>query len=386
VVGQLHQCELKSRTFLLDVANQLGPIFQVEQAESDWICIVSIPLAKQLLRSHSQQLTLIHIELGSLFPKGFLRQMCPDQHRHYRKALVTALDLEHLETIRDQLILVVSSQLAKCVQQTDPGTLKQSLSHIATSMLLSHYFGVEPATQAAERLLNLYGLLGPTELVWEVGPAQRHAFTQIRRELESLDPLAGSASVMGTLRTSGQLDETMWGNLIYLLEIGRMDLAGLFRWLLKFAAQRPAMLTRLADESAFCEDFIRETLRLEQSERVIRRVQSDFVFQGYLFARGTNLRFCLWESHKLAENFPDPWQFNPDRCWQELRAVYSPFGLDHHHCPMADHSTKLASIFLQTVAREYQLTPCGNTESSRRGTYQWEPAEDFSVQFQPRCN
>ena len=172
-----------------------------------------------------------------------------------------------------------------------------------------------------------------------------------------------------------------------MVEMGRYDLRGLLRWISKYAAENPAWLERIAADAdgSAAEAFVLETLRMDQSERLMRRVRRDIVFDGFLIPKGSMLRVCMWEAHKSEHAFARPFEFDPSRfCANAPNSdQFSPFGLDHHQCPFASTSILLARQFLQVLARECRLRPVGGG-AAVRGAYHWEPAPDFALQLQRR--
>jgi cytochrome P450 len=178
----------------------------------------------------------------------------------------------------------------------------------------------------------------------------------------------------------------MIGNLIYMIEMGRHDLAGYLRWIAWFAARNPVIADAVAaapGDDRLAAAFVQETLRLEQSERLVRTVKSDFTFERLLFPKGAMVRVCVWESHKDAAIFADPFTFDPQRFLDSTPERYAPFGLDRHQCPFASYSLRTGAAFLRALAGRYRLT-AGDAGPAVRGQYHWEPAERFAPRLEPR--
>ena len=172
-----------------------------------------------------------------------------------------------------------------------------------------------------------------------------------------------------------------------MVEMGRYDTHGLFRWLAYYASRHPDLVRRLAEPDAeeLARAFVLETFRLNQSERLLRRVERDVVFDGYLIPRFTTVRLCLWEAHKAEEAFPDPFHFHPERFLTHPPTgdQFSPFGLDHHHCPLSNVAIAMGVAFLRALAHGYTVSPIG-ADTPVRGPYHWEPAPSFDVRLAPR--
>ena len=179
-----------------------------------------------------------------------------------------------------------------------------------------------------------------------------------------------------------------------MVELGRYDLRGLLRWVSKYAAERATWLDRIASEPvtlargtrSVAEAFVLETLRMDQSERLMRDVLRDIVFEGYLIPKGALLRVCMWEAHKDAGAFQRPFEFDPSRFLDDAAAGerFSPFGLDHHLCPLAGISVQLATAFVRVLARRYTLSS-SDSDPAVRGPYHWAPAPGFAVTLSPRA-
>ncbi len=146
----------------------------------------------------------------------------------------------------------------------------------------------------------MYKQLGPHGLEWFPEEKQKQAFNAIRDYLlNQLDEQRDNeesglqGSIIGRMSRAGGVDETSLGNLIYIVEMGRYDMRLLFRWLSKYAAENPAFLERIAEGKTLDQEgrvslqeaFVLETLRLNQSERLMRVVNRDISFEGYFIPK-----------------------------------------------------------------------------------------------------
>lgn len=406
--GELARLDVEEKTdraFILRQSERLGPVFKAIGWGEFYICVVGLPLGRRLLRDHSADLRPMTLDLTALFPQGFLRQMQGDDHRHYRRALNRAIKPGDLEAGTPELERIAVQGLADYAAgeggpRNAADAYISTLSRITSAMTIQQFFGASPGTEAFERLMAGYRKLGPHGLVWNITPQQQRAFVEIRDFLlerfsgdpRQLDP-ASRQSVLGRMVEDGMPDATMLGNLIYMVETGRYDTHALLRWLTKHAADNPAMLARMAAEAdadpvagpSFTEAFVLETLRMNQSERLMRRAQRDFVFDGFLIPKHATVRVCLWESHKSPDAFPAPFEFQPDRFLSAPPSgeQFAPFGLDHHKCPFGELSVRMSVMFLRALARSYTLAVVADGRPIR-GAYHWEPATYFGVRLQPR--
>ena len=406
--GDLVNLDARERTnqrFLLERFQRLGPVFKAISGRRLQVCIVGIPRCRAFLKAHAENLAPVTIKLESLFPGGFLRKMQGEQHRKYRQALLRAMDPELVIANRRVLEEIIEDGLRRHADahRGRVGSARdyiRTLSAIMTGSLVHLFFGTSFRSVAFQDLMEAFRRLGPDELECCIGSEQKRHYLGIRDLLlRQLADAGGTGDgwlencILRRMSQDGALDETSLGHLIYMVEMGRFDMYSLARWLTKFAAQHPQFLARIAGESLptvrdgtrLPEAFVLETLRLVQSERLMRVANRDLIFEGYLIPRFSSVRLCMWESHKAPEAFAEPFAFKPERFLNREVTPdhYSPFGLDHHICPLAEVSTQLSTLFVQTLAAQYSLEAVGDGDAVR-GRYHWEPAREFTVRLHPR--
>jgi cytochrome P450 len=397
--------ERSDRKLLLSLAEKHGPVFQVRFAGLDMVCVLGLSRGRRLLKEHEAALLPDTIDLKSLFPFGFMRQMEGAVHQKYRGILVEAVQaLDHDDDKEDLEIIAKSGLDAFFASQSSNGGRSSlflaSLTAISTGFLLRKFFGVAEGCDAYTRLAESFQRLGPHGLVWNIRQPQCEAFAEIQEillELAAAHTTDGKArpksNILQNIALRGNLDDTMIGNLIYMVEMGRYDLKGLFRWIAYYAASEPAWLKTFAEQEtenpstsrAMAKAFVQETLRMDQSELLMRDVKRDIEFEGFRIFKNQKVRICMWESHKDATHFENPFEFQPGRFLSTRKSqdAFSPFGADHHQCPFSAMSYAMGIVFLTVMARLYKVSAVNNGEPVR-GAYHWEPASLFSVVLQKR--
>jgi len=401
----IEHLEKTDRYYLLHQASQVGPVFKARGPDRFWVCVIGLARCRRFLRAHARNLQGYMHDLEPLVPKGALRRMEGEDHKRYRRALISGINAEELfgqlGPFDDMVLNALEHFEASQDNVADPALAYSSaLTAIATASLVKIFFGASAGTPLYDSLVRGYRKLGPHGLVWNLGRQQEIAFSEIRG---AINEIIGSGdggkssqfanSIAGKLAADNSLDDTLLGNLIYMVEMGRYDQAGLLRWLTKYAATYPEFLNRLAGEAAvetdaevsFARAFVLETLRTDKSERLTRIAQRDLVFDDYLIPRHTFVRLCLWESHHSKESFERPFDFNPERFLETTFGgdQYSPFGLDHHRCPLGEVAIRLAIVFLRALATNFRVAGLSDGLPVR-GAYHWEPAVDFGVRLSRR--
>lgn len=389
-IARVDRGEHTNRRFLLERAKRYGPVFKATTSgDRLLICIVGFDNCKRLLRQHARRLGPNSLSLGGVFPKGIIREMHGEDHTVYRGSLVRALsqlDSEYVDAVAQRTAGGVLRTLSR-VDPADASALDDALDMMATSTLIETCFGVAGTDPVHQRLVDAFRKLGPDGLVWVPDEPQLSAYTEIREVLLEVlrDRSRHSIAVLQLLDDGGDLDETSLGNLIYMVEIGRFDMASLARWMVKLAADHPDAVDRLittatGDRGLQAEAFVLETLRLHQSERLMRVALEDLAFDGYLIPKDSIVRLCLWESHKDGAVFPDPFAFDPSRFTSQRFTSddFAPFGLGARRCPASDLAVSLASGLagaMATVARP-SIVADG---PPIHGAWHWEPSAELRV-------
>jgi len=396
---RLDEVERSDRYIFQKLAQKHGPIFKGVIDSRLAVCVIGNKAARRLLRENSTAIKPVTIDVSRLFPGEFMRGMGGAAHKTYRSALIKALGVIDLEALTSTMHLTVNDGLSSFSRSAaDPRKhfdnyrrWSDALSTISSGMLIQFVFGAVRGSDLFDQLMDGYHELGPKGVVWNVGSRQVAAYARLRDRLIEDMPHDDIPNLFSVISEEGPVDDTMFGNLIYMVETGRYDLRGLFRWIAKYGAEHPEWMHQIATadcghRKVLSEAFVLEVLRLDQSERLMRDVLQDFVFDGFLIPKGALLRLCMWESHKDATTFGEPFVFDPGRFLngKSYGEKFSPFGLDQHRCPLADVSIWLASTFLAELACNFDVSASGG-EPAVRGPYHWEPSPDFEITLAP-CN
>ena len=397
--------QLYGRHHLIDKSTVHGPIFAINYRNDLSVYIVGLDGGHRFLMENSNNLNVVSMELKSLFSEGCIRKMTGKTHQAYRGSLVKAISASDLDGYQKDLAEIAASTLA-AYQAGDFDTdsavngFIHCLDDIASSMLLQIFFGAGITTPMHRRLLDYYRELGPDGLAWYPGEEENQAYYRIRDYLqqhidsgEFQKSASSTESIFGEIFKDSTVDDSMLGNLIYMVEMGRFDLYSLFRWITRYACDYPDTITAIArqaidgnaETTPLARAFVKETLRMDQSEKLLREAKCDIIFDGYLIPKDSKLQICLWESHKMAQHFEQPFEFKSERFLENEFSPnqYSPFGLDQHRCPFANTVFTLGDIYLTTLAKHYRIEGIDNGPPTR-GLFHWQPASGFTVRLHNR--
>ena len=176
------------------------------------------------------------------------------------------------------------------------------------------------------------------------------------------------------------------------------DVGGLLMWVLKQLTDHPTWLAELRapspsspsspsapDEDSLADRVVKETLRLEQSEYLYRRVTSDIEVGDIVIPKGWLLRVCIRDGHRDPAVFEHPESFNPDRFLgrKYLHSEYAPFGLFRHMCVGAQLTQVIARSFVTEFAQGFDCRAVedGPPEHPR---FHWEPNPRFRILLSER--
>lgn len=382
-----------------------GPIFKLLWGSGRVkICVEGFARGRHLLGQHRTALRLENTQsIERIVPAEYLRSMSPTIHPHYRHVFLEAFRGDLVATSEDLLRGTMKQGLADVARPpaaapAPPQRLYEALNTIATRALLRTLLGVDPATPTAAALETLYRRLGPRGHVERAGALHEVVFGEIRdivgdlrRSIATASATVGD-SVLRRLQESWPtaVDETVIGNLIYMVERGRHDLRDLLRWIVKYLSDHPATVTALrgdlarsAGASALAEACVLETLRLDQSEHLNRRVIRSFEFEGFHFPKDAWVSILTRETHRNAHAFPDPDAFRPERFIARRPAAdeYSPFGLGEHQCIASALTVRVCALFIEELVRGYTWTVA--SDGPRCFGLHWEPSPRFAIELVP---
>ena len=237
-----------------------GPIFKTLWAGNLAIGVVGFRRARRLLAEHGGALVPITIDIADFVPKGFIRCMKPDDHAHYRRLFLDALRQDLIAGWDPELRRIIRAELTNLagvlVAQVSPAeSLRGALGRIATRSLVGVFFGVKSSQQSGATLEAGFHRLGPDGFEHVIGAEQRAAFEALRSAVTSVVDATSAEDANGCsdsvvrrmIAVAGRLaiDETVVGNAIYMIEMGRYDMRGLFRWILKYLSDHPQVVDEL---------------------------------------------------------------------------------------------------------------------------------------------
>ena len=171
---------------------------------------------------------------------------------------------------------------------------------------------------------------------------------------------------------------------ISLVSAGFDTTSAALTWAVLELYRQPELLAELqtgllaADEPPLLAQTIKETLRLyPPAPAGLRQTTRDLTFGGYHLPAGHRAAFSIYASHRLSSSYPEPLRFYPQR-WENFTPPpysYLPFGNGARYCIGSGLATRILTLGLGKLVRDYTLTPlwsepvreAGNTLHPRGG-------------------
>lgn len=386
-----------------------GPVFKMSHGLRPLVCIEGHRRGIELLRTHDATLRGAEMAFNKYIPQGFLRYMEPSAHGPYRKLFHAAFGPAAIDAHRPAIAEDVRRGLAAVADDcrrapdglTDPS---EGLRDMLFAIFAGIYFGIRPAEprfaemRAHYRIIDVRREVCPWNKRKDRATAAMFALLRARLEEMAAEPAESPPALMRLVAEAapeGSLDDTVLGNFIYIVEAGLNDLQGLLRWLVKFMLDHPQWLARLRAEAAAgatggaeatAERVIKEVLRLEQSEYLMRRTTEPIEFEGYRIPANWVLRICVREANRDGRVFERPDAFDPDRFADRAYAAdeYATFGLFRHNCLGAHLTQVINRAFLIELARGYELVANGPWPPEC-GVLHWQPRAGYRLGVRRRA-
>lgn len=389
-----------------------GAVFKMAQFHQGVVCLIGHTQWHDLLRAHRHDLGPSLQLINEDVRGGFLRYMDDDRHRVYARLFRSALGepiVGAAELIARQAARRELQRAAVASNASGSVRLGEYLEAIVLATFAYAICGIDPAVETDEfrTLESAYTALKPAGLALRLSPRARGAFDDLgalihrRAKLLRAGVDSGQTPVCAITELQrldpSMPDDTCVDNLIMMLKIGSSNVLGLLSWIVKMLGDHPVWLERLRTEMKtdgshspgpwLADRVVMETLRLEQSEYLYRRVRTGFHHNGVQFPAGWQVRLCVRESHRRDDVFEEPDRFNPDRFVGRTytKAEYSPFGTGRHACNGADLTNLICRVIVEQLASGFDLSTAqdGPPERDFRHWSHWRPSSRLRVTITP---
>ncbi|WP_330270301.1 cytochrome P450 [Lentzea sp. NBC_00516] len=199
--------------------------------------------------------------------------------------------------------------------------------------------------------------------------ARRAVDARVYKAIEETRQGKTAGDVLTSLvQGDGLSDLEVRDQIVTLIAAGYETTSGAMAWAVFNLLRHNGVWERAQQDDDYLANVVNETLRLYPPAVVSARVAAQsFEFAGKKIKQGTFLLYSPYVTHRLAEVFPDPLKFDPDR-WETKPAPHEflPFGGGPHRCVGAGLATTELTVMLKALLQRpkpellpQRLTPTG---------------------------
>jgi cytochrome P450 len=199
--------------------------------------------------------------------------------------------------------------------------------------------------------------------------ARRAVDAKVYQAIEEARQGKEAGAVLASLvEGDGLSDLEVRDQVVTLIAAGYETTSGAMAWAVFNLLRHNGVWERAQQDGDYLANVVNETLRLYPPAVVSARVAAQpFEFAGKKIRQGTFLLYSPYVTHRLAEVFPDPLRFDPDR-WEAKPGPHEflPFGGGPHRCIGAGLATTELAVMLEVLLRKakpelvrQRLTPTG---------------------------
>jgi len=405
---------LANYDFYLEQARRFGPIFKTNQYLRPVLCIVGLERCQTFLRDNRDHLTSAPLPINRYISGGLLRYMDTGPHRKYRKLLASCMTSRALFGAEESIKKIVRSDISALATASQAGPDSgvkpyAAIDRMVYGGLIQLFFAIDAGSGRANRMHELYREIDHRRL-WRSRTRAREVIDSIVEivrdralELTPEEVALRDSFLAEAIHDDRQRvkDPIFIENLVYFLHIARCDLDGLCAWLLKMLCDHPKWALRLRQlrcdgerregettpGETLTDRFVKETLRLRQSEYLYRTVAQPIEWKDFSIPAGWLVRLCIRESHVDADVFDRPTEFDPDRFADASFSLqqYQPFGIYEHACMGAHVTAMFGRILVQELAGRYACTTVqdGPMEPGLHHHNHWRPSSRLKIRLEP---
>jgi cytochrome P450 len=373
-------------------ATRYGPVFKMNNFLQPMVCVVGLKSGAELLRSHEADLSVPPMPFERYVPGGFIRYMTGAEHRTQAARLRAAISDTVIRDREPAMVRIAAGELEQLSKDSTASGAgippRPYLDRMVFAMFAEVFFGIDHRSEKVGELRHRCSMIHYSR-AWKTWPRT------VKQNLRQIEALARTAPSVGRgcsflselSRGEPNHDDNALRNLIYVLLTASGDVTGMMHWMMKMVCDHPEWIQRLRDDrepGELAQRIVRETLRLEQSEYVMRQARRTIRWRDFVIPRGWFVRVCVRESHHSGEVFEDPERFDPDRFLGErapARSQYSPLGISRI-CLGEQLMLTTGRILLTTLANHFDLTPTDDGPCEYGG-FHWQPSSKFRIRLTP---
>jgi cytochrome P450 len=319
-----------------------------------------------------------------------------NQHRQHRQLMMPAFHKQRIERYRDDMIAITQSALdeLRLGQDLDMAQIMRILTmRIATKTLFGEDIGSD-GNNLGQLLQSVLAMLGSPQMMflpYDIPGLAYHRFLSLIAELDnkmremiaykrssdckSHDVLSMLIEARDEDEGVGLSEDELLGHAGVIFAAGHETSSNALTWTLFLLSQHPQIMADLVDELQGVLNgeapTIEQLAHLPLLDRVIKesmRVFSPVPWNGrvtsqptelgnHVLPTGTEVFVSIYQTHQMAELYPEPNVFNPQR-WETISPSiyeYNPFSAGSRLCIGAGFAMLEIKIVLAMLLQRYRL-------------------------------
>jgi cytochrome P450 len=350
-----------------------GPVFKISTLFQPTLCVADLEAGWDLLAHEG--LVSPPLRYDRLLPGGGLRYMPRESHRHYRQLISRAVTGRVVEESRP-FFLAAIERAAEKLTALSPPVSREVMRELVEEAMVGALLGLGKHDPDFERARGLLGQIDIGQVERDILPWKPTRRRTVRAAEALVDLIQHSrrGPMFSALPDSAWSDPVVAYNLVFVAHMACRDVTGLLTWVVEMLGREPEWLD-LAEPEA----IVLETLRLEQSEYLIRRAGCDIEWRGYTIPKGWMIRVCVREGHRLAP-IHDAATFRPTRT--DSDGHVRPFGAHQHTCPGRRMTLALAGLLVKELSG-YNLLRIDHGPREFDG-WHWTPSRRLRIRLVPK--
>jgi len=352
-----------------------------------------------------------------------LTQINGARHTQQRQLMMPAFQKKRMEAYYDDVVAVTERRLGgwRVGQQHD---LFQEMRELTLSIAVKVFVGLDPdqggdaMCRLLEQWISLVFSLSAMALPFNLPGLSYHRLTALSEELEGLlrslikrkrASGVGQNDVLSTLMqvhdedNNRLTDDELIGQTNFLFMAGHATTASALTWTLFLLAQHPSVMNDVLDECAgklhgdaptigqldelsLLDSVIKESMRLLPPVLWWGRISTaPFSIGPYELPEGTRMIHSAYITHRIAELYPQPNKFLPER-WRTARPgpyEYVPFSAGPRGCLGATFAMIEMKVVLAAILQRYRVTLPPDSKIDFGGMMLSAPKSGMPIQLNP---
>ena len=374
-------------------ATKYGAIMKMNHFVRPMICITGFEYAADLLNRFDDKLGTPPMPFNRYVPGGFMRYMAPNTHAQFRSKLGPVFSAKFFLTESEAYAGDIFAKTFQHMINDSVVNPAPYFGEMVFAILVKLFVGINHGDSEYQRLKDLYRAIDYRRALFTTKTSIERSLDEIETIFQVQIQSNRECYLTEFYKQVFSKNQHVWDekavlrNFIYLLQTSSIDIADLITWIFKKLCDHPGYVSMVqqalsnGDDSALlsARHIVLETLRMEQSEYLMRHALTDIEFNGYTIPKGWLVRIGVRESHLDCNTFQKPEEFNPDRFLKGTEN-FNPLGIGDKSCLGKGLTVWVGQKFVTALVKKYR---CQVIEDGTRelGVFHWRPSSKLRVKL-----